>query len=249
VYVDVGLFEEDNPIITVDICSIPLKEEEGVSIIYRSKNTNPKYRVNLGYLEDDEGGAHYIIITKLHVLFKKKYQAKNGEKICYWCKAVFRNDKLEAFEKHPISCQQRISYVHTDFWSRIMLPKERELIKFNNRHVSPARFVFYADFEGATGHDGKQYPICYCLFCPDLYKPGYLEGLKKFYNQDEEKVVEQLCKDLEQISNKAFYNLNKDIKLKPLTKEEQEKFDKADKCDRCKQEFTVDNKKCRHHDM
>jgi hypothetical protein len=76
-----------------------LKEpsEEGVSIIYRSKNTNPTYRVNLGYLEDDEGGTHYIIITKLHVLFKKKYKVKHGEKICYWCKAVFRNDKLEVF--------------------------------------------------------------------------------------------------------------------------------------------------------
>jgi hypothetical protein len=129
-----------------------------------------------------------------------------------------------------------------------MLPKERELINFNNRNVPPARFVVYADFEAATGHDSRQYPICYCLFCPDLYKLGYLEGLKEFYHEDEEKLVEQFCKDLKQIYNKAFYNLNKYIKLKPLTKEEQEKFDKADKCERCKQEFTLDNKKCRHHD-
>jgi hypothetical protein len=57
-YVDVGLFEEDNTSISVDIFSILLKEEEGASIIYRSKNTNPKNRINLGYLEDDEGGTH-----------------------------------------------------------------------------------------------------------------------------------------------------------------------------------------------
>jgi hypothetical protein len=65
-----------------------------------------------------------------------------------------------------------------------MLPKERELIKFNNSYVPPARFVVYADFEAARGHDGRQYPICYCLFCPDLYKLGCLEGLKKFYHED-----------------------------------------------------------------
>jgi hypothetical protein len=84
------------------------------------------------------------------------------------------------------------------------------------------------------------------VFCPDLYKLGYLGGLKKFYHQDEEKVVEQLCKDLKPLYNKAFYNLNRYIKLKPLTKEHEESFNKADKY--CNQEFTVDNKKCRHHD-
>jgi hypothetical protein len=50
-----------------------------------------------------------VIITKLQLLFKDKYQAKNGEMICYWCKAVFRNDKLEAFEKHLLECQQRVT--------------------------------------------------------------------------------------------------------------------------------------------
>jgi hypothetical protein len=108
--------------------------------------------------------------------------------------------------------------------------------------------VVYADFEATTGPDGKQRANSYCVFCPDLYKLGYLEGLKKFFHEDEEKVVEQLCKDLKQIYNKTFYNLNRYIKLKPLTKEQEEKFNKADKCEYCKQEFNVDNKKCRHHD-
>jgi hypothetical protein len=34
VYVDIGLFEEDNPSISIDIYGIPFKEEEGVSLIY-----------------------------------------------------------------------------------------------------------------------------------------------------------------------------------------------------------------------
>jgi hypothetical protein len=151
VYVDVGKFEEDNPNISIDIYSVPFKEEEGVSLIYRSKNTNPKYRVNLGYLEDDEGGTHYVIITKLHLLFKKKYEIKNGETLCYWCKAVFRNTAADAFEKHLKECQQIIAYVQTDFWSRIRIPEKRELIKFNERNIPPSRFVVYADFESKTG--------------------------------------------------------------------------------------------------
>jgi hypothetical protein len=79
--------------------------------------------------------------------------------------------------------------------------------------------VVYADFESATGHDGRQYPLGYCLYCPDLYKLGYIEGLQKYYNEDEEKVAGQLCKHLKQIYAKAFYNLNKYIKMKPLTNE------------------------------
>jgi hypothetical protein len=113
-YVDVGLFEEDNPSFSIDIYHIPFRKK-GVSIIYRSNNTNPKYRVNLVYLEDDESGTHYVIITKLHLLFKEKYEVKHGEMLCYWCKAVFRNDKSDAFQKHLIECQQRINYVNTDF--------------------------------------------------------------------------------------------------------------------------------------
>jgi hypothetical protein len=122
-YVDIGKFEDDNPSISVDIYHIPLRKKDKVSIIYRSKNTDPKHKVNLGYLEDDEGGTHYVIITKLHLLFKDKYTVKNGEKICFWCKAVYRNDHSDDFEKHLIECRERISYVHTDFWSRIKLPK------------------------------------------------------------------------------------------------------------------------------
>jgi hypothetical protein len=68
-----------------------------------------------------------------------------------------------------MECQQRVTYVSSDFWCRVKLPKERKLIEFNNRNVPEARFVVYADFEAATNPEGKQYPICYCLFCPDLY--------------------------------------------------------------------------------
>jgi RNase P subunit RPR2 len=48
--------------------------------------------------------------------------------------------------------------------------------------------------------------------------------------------------------SKAFYNLHRYLKVKPLTPEQEEQFNKADKCERCKQEFTPSNKKCRHHD-
>jgi hypothetical protein len=37
---------------------------------------------------------------------KGKYEAKKGEMICYWFKAVFRNDKLEAFQKHLTECKK-----------------------------------------------------------------------------------------------------------------------------------------------
>jgi hypothetical protein len=70
-YVDIGKFEEDNPSISIDIYHIPLRKKDGVSILYRSKNTEPKYRVNLGYLEDDEGGTHYVIITKKNTIRKR----------------------------------------------------------------------------------------------------------------------------------------------------------------------------------
>jgi hypothetical protein len=183
----------------------------------------------LGYLEDDEGGTHYIIITKLHLLFKDKYDVKNGEIICYWCKAVFRNDKSDAFQKHLIECQQRISYVHSDFWCRIKLPKERKLIQFNNRNLPEARF------ESATKDDGKQYPVAYCLFCPDLYfKVKCLDGLVKYYNEDEEALCEQLCKHLNRIYAIASYNINKFVKMKPLSNEQEVQFCKADKCELCK---------------
>jgi hypothetical protein len=46
-YVDIGKFEEDNPSISIDIYYIPLRKKDGVSIIYRSKNIDPKYRINL----------------------------------------------------------------------------------------------------------------------------------------------------------------------------------------------------------
>jgi hypothetical protein len=247
VYVDVGQFEDDNPSISIDIYSIPIKEDD-ISLIYRSKNINPKYRINLGYLEDDDGGTHYIIITKLHLLFKKKYECSNAERICYWCKAVFRASAIDAFEKHLKECQQRVTYVQTDFWTRIRIPEKREILKFKERNIPPARFIVYADFESATGNNGKEYPIGYCLYCPDLYKLGYIEGLQKNYNEDEEKLIGQLCKHLKKIYSKAFYNLHRYLKLKSLTPEQEMQFQKADRCERCKQEFTASNRKCRHHD-
>jgi hypothetical protein len=114
------------------------------------------------------------------LLFKNKYASKNGEQVCYWCKAVYRNDHSDAFQKHLIECREKISYVHSDFWCRIKLPKERKIIGFNNRSLPEAKFVVYADFESTTTPDGKQHPIAYCLFCPTLYfKLKFLDGLVK----------------------------------------------------------------------
>jgi hypothetical protein len=69
----------------------------------------------------------------------------------------------------------------------------------------------------------------------------------KYYDEDE-KICEQLCKHLKKIYTLAFHNINKFVKMKPLTNEQEAQFCKADKCERCHQEFTIDNKKCKHHD-
>jgi hypothetical protein len=109
--------------------------------------------------------------------------------------------------------------------------------------------VVYADFESATNPEGKQYPICYCLFCPNLYfKLKCLDRLVRDYNEDEDKLCKQLCKHLQRIYTIASNNINKFVKMKQLTNEQEAQFCKADKCERCHQEFTIDNKKCKHHD-
>jgi hypothetical protein len=112
-----------------------------------------------------------------------------------------------------------------------------------------AKFVVYADFESITTPDGKQHPIAYCLYCPDLYRKfKCLEGLIKRCDPNEDKLCAQLCKDLNLIYYKASQRLQFCIKLQQLTEEQEANFQEADKCEFCNQEFSDTNKKCRHHD-
>jgi hypothetical protein len=120
---DISKFEEDNPEIGIDIYYIPMNEDGEVNLIYRSKNQNLKYQVALGLLENEDN-AHYVIIRKLSQLLKLKNQLKNGYGICHWCKGQFRYNN-KSFDKHLLSCKERVVVRPSDKWDLIKLPKQR----------------------------------------------------------------------------------------------------------------------------
>lgn len=242
---DIHKYEELNGI-KINVFKLSEKESQIIEHLYVS-NTRNENILNLLYIEQ-EGNGHYVIINNLNALRPDTHHTRH---ICPQClsKSYNTRDKLD---EHMKLCLKYDS-------QKVEFPeKGKNILQFNNKgneFMHPFNIV--ADFEstllkceienGQVIKYQKHIPNSYGIKFNCIHNE-YSEDIKIYNNEDPEKVVENFILDLERLAKKAYTltQLNKVAII--ASKVEELKHSRLKNCEECNCEFTINNKKVKHHD-
>lgn len=250
--VDIPLFERKNPNISINVFGLEkgAKGNYFVSGPLHITNERKQNHLNLLYLENEDK-YHFCWIKCLSRLISSQLTRRNGKKfICDMCLQFFENN--QNLERHMnVDCDKCVT----------VLPEPNDkFIQFKNvQNKFKLPFVMYADFEsllvpvqGCEPCETKSFTSNTHFHVPysfGLYiKCSYDDNLSKFHSYRGDDCVSKFSILLTNETTRLYRDyLKENIKMKPLTREQEREFRLTKKCSICDGELDVEDR-VRDHD-
>ena len=200
---------------------------------------------------ENEPKYHYTLVRSLPALLRQDTHATGTMHVCPYCLHIFYHNE-KGYQTHLIDCKIHKPQV-------IELPDPDDVkknnVSFRNVFKSfPVQFCLYVDFECFLGEsDGTRKNVQQIHevsgFCMLRVSTEPTLNKCKPYLYSGENVMEEFYRHLQQEQDEIDFYLRTNLRMKPLTPEEQKRHDDAVECEQCHKPFenTRAMRKVRHH--
>jgi hypothetical protein len=232
-------FEKNNPTISINVYAFI---ENVIIPKYINKFGKRANHIDLLMLES-VNKFHYVWIKRMSALISGRTKHHGTSYTCPHCVHPFSSEK--AFSNHISDCAKHIYQVTT-----YPVPGNNTLKWKSREKTERVSFVMFADFESClVPVDGERdvvdqhIPAGFCAYTVTTDSEYVTDPVLYSGQNCMEVFFNHLVSEQERVAS----ILKKNLKMLPLTDEEQERFDQTQLCTRCQKQFSTKNPKVKHH--
>lgn len=248
-HINLLLLQEINPLTGQKRMHYTLITNLGRLLSHKSKNNNACYPCIYclhRFSSEDKVQNHIKICGEndpCKITFPSRFPRHNNKKAK--CKYVHppldleEEEETESLEEHlnidrnMTNRDQEHIRIHTEQYCGRCIEDEEPpyILRFKEyQKMLPVPFAIYADFESFIDSDGMHTPSGFCTFT----KSNYPEFETEPYLYSGEGVMDHFYNHLQKENERIKKILNRNIPMKPLTKEQQDLVARSDFCHYCR---------------